>query len=199
MYSFKNNVKSVLEIMSSIGSRLIEERKRLGYSQSGFGELGGVKRQAQGNYESDDRRPDAEYLAAIANAGADITYIVLGTKPGVNYEKRDEVSSKTSAYSVRSPDSPQYSTGNAYDSEMMEFAIECAELYITEADKQLTPHKKAKLIRILYDAILDDEEHQPPEASKVIDLVELASREEQKNKDGENNGRVKKESNASSN
>jgi len=66
----------------SIGSRLKEERERLGLSQPAFGELGGVQKRAQINYESGERFPDAAYLAAIAKAGADVRYIVTGDREG---------------------------------------------------------------------------------------------------------------------
>jgi len=76
--------------MPTIGHRLKEERKRLGLNQTAFAELGGVKRKAQGNYESNGRRPDAEYLADIGAAGADITYIVTGDKQNTSLELNDK-------------------------------------------------------------------------------------------------------------
>jgi len=65
--------------MDSIGQRLKEERKRLGYNQTDFATHGGVQKNAQSNYESNARMPDASYLAAIAAVGADIAYILTGT------------------------------------------------------------------------------------------------------------------------
>lgn len=62
----------------SIGERLKEERTRLGYSQAAFGEIGGVRKQAQLNYEKDERSPDGHYFAAIAALGADVGYIITG-------------------------------------------------------------------------------------------------------------------------
>jgi transcriptional regulator with XRE-family HTH domain len=64
--------------MSSFGSRLQEERARLGISQQQFAELGGIKRSSQYLYEHDARCPDAEYLARIARAGVDIAYLIEG-------------------------------------------------------------------------------------------------------------------------
>lgn len=66
--------------MSGIGERLREERERLGLSQGAFGELGGVKANAQGNYEKGDRYPDAAYLAAVAEQGVDVLYVVTGER-----------------------------------------------------------------------------------------------------------------------
>ena len=64
----------------SFFERLREERERLGFSQTAFGEIGGVKKLAQMNYEKGERKPDMEYLAAIANAGADVQYIITGVR-----------------------------------------------------------------------------------------------------------------------
>lgn len=64
----------------SIGERIAEERDRLGFNQEDFGLIGGVKKNAQFQYEKDKRSPSAEYLAGIANAGADVAYILTGVR-----------------------------------------------------------------------------------------------------------------------
>ena len=64
--------------MSSIGDRLRKERDRLDMNQSDFASAAGTTRKTQFNYESDNRRPDADYLAAIAAIGADVLYILTG-------------------------------------------------------------------------------------------------------------------------
>lgn len=66
----------------TIGKRLKVEREKLGFNQTDFAAIGGVGRKSQFNYEDDERRPDAAYLAAIAAAGADIRYIVTGERDG---------------------------------------------------------------------------------------------------------------------
>ena len=66
----------------TIGTRLKEERERLGYNQTDFAEIGGVGRKSQFNYEDDERKADTAYLAAIAAIGADIRYIVTGQREG---------------------------------------------------------------------------------------------------------------------
>lgn len=37
-------------------------------------------RQSQSNYEKGTRKPDTEYLAAIARAGVDVLYVVTGVR-----------------------------------------------------------------------------------------------------------------------
>lgn len=65
--------------MDNFGKRLREERLRIGNTQSEFCIAGGVKVQAQVNYEKGTRKPDAAYLSAIA-AGADVSYIITGVR-----------------------------------------------------------------------------------------------------------------------
>ncbi len=66
--------------MEPIGDRIREERDRLGFNQTAFGAIGGVKKQAQLKYEKSERFPGADYLAAIARVGADVQYIVTGQR-----------------------------------------------------------------------------------------------------------------------
>ncbi|BBE51157.1 XRE family Transcriptional regulator [Ferriphaselus amnicola] len=66
--------------MNTIGERLRLERERVGKNQTEFGAIGGVLKGAQINYEQDKRQPDAAYLSAIAESGADVLYILTGVR-----------------------------------------------------------------------------------------------------------------------
>lgn len=68
--------------MSTFSDRLREERKRLGFNQTELAELAGVQKRAQVNYEAGERHPDAAYLMAVATAGADVLYILTGSREG---------------------------------------------------------------------------------------------------------------------
>lgn len=81
------------------GDRLREERERLGYSQSAFGEIGGVKKLAQINYEKGERNPDAVYLAKVAEYGVDVLYVLTGNRSQpVKAEPEIELSRKDRAF-----------------------------------------------------------------------------------------------------
>lgn len=80
--------------MKGIGLRLREERERLGLTQRAFGDIGGVEPNAQGKYESGERTPRADYLAAVAASGVDALYVLSGVptpatlddlRPGENH------------------------------------------------------------------------------------------------------------------
>jgi transcriptional regulator with XRE-family HTH domain len=76
--------------METVGSRIREERERLRISQAALIARLGIAKSTQINYESDKRAPDALYLAALADAGMDVAYIVTGMRAGaVSAEERD--------------------------------------------------------------------------------------------------------------
>ncbi|OXI95174.1 MULTISPECIES: helix-turn-helix domain-containing protein [Burkholderia] len=64
--------------MSNFPLRLKQERRRLQMNQAEFGEAGGVRKQAQSNYEQGSRIPDANYLTRLAEIGVDVQYLLTG-------------------------------------------------------------------------------------------------------------------------
>jgi len=64
----------------SFGSRLAEERKRLGLKQSDFADLVGTDVPKQSLYENDRRELRADYLARLADARVDIVYVLTGQR-----------------------------------------------------------------------------------------------------------------------
>ncbi|MCK5772035.1 hypothetical protein [Algiphilus sp.] len=104
--------------MSTFGSRLREERERLRVSQEVFGSWGGVKKGAQINYESGNRRPDSEYLESIATKGVDVNYVLTGKRvvPGALWlTEGDRAAEEGAQYSVaRWPAGPTESEYQLY-------------------------------------------------------------------------------------
>ncbi len=64
----------------TISVRLKEERSRLKLSQTDLGAIGGVGKTTQINYEKGVGSPDATYLAAVAEKGVDVLYVVTGER-----------------------------------------------------------------------------------------------------------------------
>lgn len=64
----------------SFGTRLAEERKRLGLKQAEFAELVGTDVPKQSLYENDRRELRADYLARLAHADVDIVYVLTGKR-----------------------------------------------------------------------------------------------------------------------
>ena len=70
------------------GKNLRTERVRLGLNQSELAEVGRVSKATQVAYEADSTRPDAAYLARVAEAGVDVYWLLTGRRlaPGVQWE-----------------------------------------------------------------------------------------------------------------
>ena len=64
----------------SFGTRLAEERKRLGLKQAEFADLVGTDVPKQSLYENDRRELRADYLARLAHADVDIVYVLTGKR-----------------------------------------------------------------------------------------------------------------------
>jgi len=64
----------------SFGTRLAEERKRLGLKQAEFAALVGTDVPKQSLYENDRRELRADYLARLADAQCDVVYILTGRR-----------------------------------------------------------------------------------------------------------------------
>ena len=64
------------------GERLKEERERLGFNQADFAALAGATRKTLFNWESGAASPNAAALAAWAEAGLDVLYVVTGQRTG---------------------------------------------------------------------------------------------------------------------
>lgn len=66
--------------MQNFKERLKEERKRLKIKSGELAELGGVSAVSQSCYEKGKQLPGAAYLAAIAEAGVDVQYVLTGQR-----------------------------------------------------------------------------------------------------------------------
>ena len=64
----------------SFGTRLAEERRRLGLKQAEFARLAGTDVPKQSLYENDRRELRADYLARLAAGGVDVVYVLTGRR-----------------------------------------------------------------------------------------------------------------------
>jgi len=63
-----------------IGSRLKEERERLGYTQPIFAEIAGVRKRALIDWEKGVSSPTAVQLARLSEIGVDALYVLTGQR-----------------------------------------------------------------------------------------------------------------------
>lgn len=90
----------------SFGARLAEERKRLGMRQAEFAARAGTDTAKQSLYENGRRELRADYLAAIAEAGADVLYVLTGRR-SESAGLSEEASSLVSDYVALPPQMQQ--------------------------------------------------------------------------------------------
>lgn len=64
----------------NLSSRLKIERERLGYSQTAFASVASASKHAQINWEKGVAAPNATNLAAWAEVGLDVLFVVLGER-----------------------------------------------------------------------------------------------------------------------
>lgn len=62
----------------SIGDRLKAERERVGLTIAEFGDVAGAKKNTVIDWQNDVSSPPAAKLAALAEAGVDVTYVITG-------------------------------------------------------------------------------------------------------------------------
>lgn len=80
MWHKRATVNTSVAQISTFGDRLAQERSRLGLSQDGLASAAGMSKRAIGNYERNERSPDAEQLMALKAQGVDILYLLTGER-----------------------------------------------------------------------------------------------------------------------
>lgn len=65
-----------------LGDRLREERVRLDMTQQAFADACGINKRGQVRYEGDEQVSGGGYLAAAAELGIDVNYVLTGRRQG---------------------------------------------------------------------------------------------------------------------
>lgn len=129
--------------MNNFGARLKEERKRLRLTQTEFAALAGLQLGAQVNYEKNERSPDANYLMAIAGAGADVTYILTG-------RRSDAAAAETSASGRGLEGYPEVGAEEVLN------AVDQLGKLMVATDTVIPPKKLGIAVRLAAKALADD-------------------------------------------
>jgi len=87
----------------SFGTRLADERKRLGQKQAEFAALVGTNVPKQSLYENDKRELRAAYLARLPEAGVDVLYVLTGRR-GEQGQLPQDASDLLTAYLALPPE-----------------------------------------------------------------------------------------------
>lgn len=141
-------VNMKVDLMGTIGARLRAERSVLGMNQTDFAAISGQSKKTQVRYEADERLPDAAYLAAIADAGADVLYILTGERrSGLPSPAADQLPARLR--------------------ERLTDAIEAIEEGLEAISRTASPRVKAELVLAAYDILASQGE------SASADIIRL--------------------------
>jgi transcriptional regulator with XRE-family HTH domain len=69
-----------MPLKDGIGTRLQEERKKIGLSQTELADLAGIGKMTQFQYEKGTNLPTLKYISSIIPAGIDIQYVLFGVR-----------------------------------------------------------------------------------------------------------------------
>ncbi|WP_374439096.1 helix-turn-helix domain-containing protein [Pseudomonas panipatensis] len=138
--------------MVSLGERLLEERVRLAMTQEDFGALAGVTRKTQRLYESGERVPDANYLAAVADAGVDLLYVVAG--------RRAELRSNATL-----------PVAGDINTDRLARIVEMLETFARSAGKRWPSAQLVAVAAEVYNVLLDEPALDEPKVERILKLV----------------------------
>lgn len=125
------------------------ERERLGLSQAEVCSLTGVSRKTQFNYESGERYPDAAYLEALLKRGADVMFVLSGTRSDTSFGHAE----------------------TTLDEQLLTQIVEGMELLLMKMRKTLSAEKKARIIVMLYRSFSAQHQVDPATIRQMIELA----------------------------
>ncbi|MEM5386698.1 helix-turn-helix transcriptional regulator [Paraburkholderia phymatum] len=129
---------------STFGSRLLEERDRLGLTQTNICEWTDINRRTQSAYEKDQRYPDARYLMTLLEHDFDVSYLLTAKR--------------TSRY-------------GAIDIELLCSVLTAIEACLQSTNCALDVNSKARLCSLIYQASSETGSVDPLVVQKAIDLL----------------------------
>lgn len=71
-------LKATIRNLDRLGDRLKSERARLGWTREAMAKIGEVSRASQRLYDVNERIPSLTYLYLLADAGANLSYLLVG-------------------------------------------------------------------------------------------------------------------------
>lgn len=101
-------------------------------------------------YEADERVPDANYMAAIAKAGADMYFIITGQRIAVT---------------------PPAAAWAPIDSEKLGRIIEMLEAAAKQAGRRWPSKKLAEVAAEIYNALGEEQGFDEPRVERILKLV----------------------------
>ncbi|MEW6330215.1 MAG: helix-turn-helix transcriptional regulator [Pseudomonadota bacterium] len=147
---------------NSLGTRLAEERKRLGLSQQELAEACDSTRESIGKYERDVNVPGGEILMSLARLGMDTQYVLTGVHSMNLYQVAEEA--------------PKYRpepTKKQVDQEVLLGVLMGVKEYLNETGRELSPAKETELVMLLLDLMSPESVHDKSAVREAVEKVIL--------------------------
>lgn len=128
---------------TSLGERVGEERRRLGKTQEELASACHTSRKTMGNIEGGKNAPGAEILSAMAQLGADVQYILTGTRS----ENLYKVAEEQGEYKVK----PDLARTREVDPGVLQGVIAGVKEYLNESGIKMSAAKETELVMLLLD------------------------------------------------
>ena len=135
----------------NLGERLKAERERLGLSQTGFAAIAGASKHAQINWEKGVASPNATALAAWADQGLDVLYVVTG----------QHSNAATS----------QHLVSREIDAERLTRIVEMLEAFASNAGKRWPSGQLVAVAAEVYNVLVDEPALDEPKVERILKLV----------------------------
>lgn len=130
--------------LQEFGSRLAATRTRLQLTQDEMADRLGVSKRSYCAYEAGDTSPNAKILAALAECGIDMAYLLTGRHFPLAVGKE------------------------SLNEELLSQVIDGLEKLLEKTNRKLTPAAKAQQIAAIYSAFVADQNVDPKEINKLI-------------------------------
>lgn len=128
--------------------RLKAERERLGFNQTDFAAVAGASKHAQINWEKGATTPNAAALAAWAERGLDVLFVVTGQRTG-------------------SVDSPPV----GIDAERLSLIVKMLEASAKQAGRRWPTERLVAVAAEVYNILSDEPALDEPKVERILKLI----------------------------
>lgn len=128
-----------------------------------------MQKVAQINYEKGKRKPDAEYLAAIAAAGVDVLYVLTGQRSQI---VTDQSYGATSHHMTENANSVTDTAAvPLIDGERLARIVELLEAYAAQAGRRWPAKRLVTVAAEVYNVLADEPALDEPKVERILKLV----------------------------
>lgn len=140
----------------NLQERLKAERERLGFNQTDFAAVVGASKHAQINWEKGAATPNAAALAAWAERGLDVLFVVTG--------QRANAGDAPSPHALGSQPA-------TIDAERLSRIVKMLESFARQAGRRWPVERLVSVASEVYNVLLDEPALDEPKVERILKLV----------------------------